>query len=181
MISELGRKKIEYLIDLGLRDLDNKPWARRAATDKDIDEVNTSFADFELTGTNVPTLPEDYAEFLKINDGYEENGMRFFGTKNLVFDSRYALSSLYERNAYYHENLIGLSNSLVIGEFDDDIYLYSAEDGKYYSADCDTLVAIDEYDSFENLFIWEAGQLLFSTRDGEEEKFDSLFSEGREE
>lgn len=178
MISEIGRKKIEFILKYGHTDSDGKPYKIISALPSQIEEVNTSLADFSIGAVNVPPIPEDYAEFLMMLDGFEYNGMRFFGTGQVCFDKNYRTKDLYSVNEYFHDMKRGLQDCLVIGEFDDDLFIYSGIDEKYYMVDRDILVKSEEYDSFEQLFITEAGFNLFDTTEPEvEAEFYRIFSE----
>jgi hypothetical protein len=143
-------KRMMYLLKATLFD----EYGQHGATQREIDGASTDLtAELALGNISVPPIPADYAEFLRLSNGYEWNGARFFGTAPLALGRGYSVPSLLERNAYYHDMKSGLQDCLVLGEFDDTLFYYSGVTGKYVAADELTLIPeYDPFDSFEELF-----------------------------
>lgn len=119
------------------------------------------------------SLPEDYAEFLKIANGYAWNGFEFFGTYQVtVKQSGYTLSDIVGVNQNYRERKFGLKNKIVLGEFDDDLYAYDFESSKYLVMDQVTLTPFDEYDSFDELFAGTVGAYAFYDDEDSDDEFE---------
>ncbi len=108
----------------------------------------------DLHDISVPALPAEYIEFLKIANGVAWNGFEFFGTYQVtVKKSGYTLTDIVSFNDKQHQNKMGLKQMLLLGRFDDDIYVYNTEIAKYQALDSLTLTEIDTYDTFEDLFV----------------------------
>ena len=132
------------------------------ATDAEIEAAGTQLiARLSNNDLCVPPIPKDYAAFLKLTDGYAWNGVTFFSTKPMPMDARYTNPSLYDKNEYYLRMKSGLNGCLVIGSFDDDIFVYSSMTGKYHCLDELTLIPSDDdyFDSFSELFVCVVGEL----------------------
>lgn len=108
------------------------------STDDEIVEINE-----KLRSENLPTLPDDLAEFYKIAGGLEFNGMQIHGTNNHEI-----LTYNIDKHDYYE----GYEDYLFIGSIDDDIYLYNSTTKKYEVRDINGMEIWDEYDSFHDFF-----------------------------
>ncbi len=108
----------------------------------------------DLTSIRVPFLPADYVEFLQIANGVSWNGFEFYGTYQ-VTEKRtgYCLRDIVNVNNEWHKRKLGLDSRIVLGTFDDDLYLYDPESKRYQTVDNLTLTPIDFFDSFEELFV----------------------------
>lgn len=134
--------------------------------------------DLNKNGFKVPGIPEEYAEFLKMTNGYEWNGFRLFGSKPFKFNDGYSLCSIYERNLYYRENRhIMIDNYLVLGDFDEDLFIYSGDGEKYMVVDDLTFIPIDSYDSFEDLLLDNLQTLYLDTIEDDTDLFDEYMRE----
>ncbi len=142
------------------------------ATDAEIEAAGTKMiARLGIEGIDVPPIPKDYADFLKLTDGYAWNGVCFFSTKPTRMDERCTNPSLFDKNDYYLRMKSGLNGCLVVGSFDDDIYVYSSASEKYFVLDELTLIPTEDdgYDDFAELFSCEVGDLYESCcGDGDE-------------
>ena len=108
----------------------------------------------DLHDIGAPALPSEYIEFLKVANGMAWNGFEFFGTYQVtVKKSGYKLIDIVAFNHKQRGYKAGMDQLLVLGRFDDDIYVYNAEISKYQALDSLTLIDIDTYDTFEELFI----------------------------
>ena len=121
----------------------------------------------DLISIGMPALPADYIEFLETANGFAWNGFEFFGTYQVTVKKQgYVLRDIVSVNEEWHELKMGLEGKLVLGQFDDDIYIYDPEAGKYQELDNITLTEIDTYDSFDELFVGTVG--LYTDFDDEE-------------
>lgn len=114
------------------------------ASDEAIAKCNEQLKHYHLTN-----IPQEYAQFLKISDGMEFNGMQMFGT----LGNDIVLQNEQMRNYYSHYK--GSENLLIIGRIDDDIYTYNASTHHYEARDINGFEIWDEYDSFEAFFFQE--------------------------
>ncbi|MCR4793250.1 MAG: SMI1/KNR4 family protein [Lachnospiraceae bacterium] len=100
------------------------------------------------------SLPEGYVRFLKIANGYAWNGFEFFGTYRVTEKkSGYTIPDIVTMNQDMHERKLGLTNMIVLGRFDDDLYVYNYAESKYQALDNLTLFLIDSFKEFDDLFI----------------------------
>ena len=141
----------------------------KPATDFEADRCDNDLKEvFSLS------LPEDYKEFLKkIANGYAWNGFEFFGTyKVTVNKSGYVLQDILHMNDVYRNRKLGLSSlpMLLIGRFDDDIYIYNFAKKKYQSLDSLTLFEIDDYDSIEDLIMGTVAEYAYDGEDYDEDE-----------
>lgn len=143
----------------------------KPATDEEIARCNGDLADILRSGGDyidsirpgaktsgasgtVLSIPESYAEFLKISNGYAWNGFEFFGIyQTTVKASGYTLPDLITMNEKYHNDKMGLDDMIVLGRFDDDIYVYNFKESEYQALDSLTLSYIDSFEGFDDLFI----------------------------
>lgn len=114
----------------------NKP-----ATENEIKSCNT-----KLSENNIPPLPKDIADFLKICNGMEFNGMQIFGTN----DNEIINSTIQNRN--YRADYEDIEYLIFFGRIDDDLYTYNLRTKKYESRDICCLDIWDEYDTFDDFF-----------------------------
>ncbi|MCR5766912.1 MAG: SMI1/KNR4 family protein [Lachnospiraceae bacterium] len=163
-----------YILKVTLYD----KYGQHSATDEDIEKADNAIQqDMKRNGFKVPPIPADYAEFLKNTDGYEWNGMRFFGSKPFKMSEKYTLPSLLERNVYYHQFIEKERNLLVIGQFDDDRYVYDGDTKKYYIVDEMGFSEIDDFDSFEELLNCTLGDEYYCCIEDDEELLQEYLDE----
>ena len=104
-------------------------------------------------GLEIPLAPTDYLEFLEIANGVSWNGFEFFGTYQVTEKkSGYTLPDIVTMNDKIYERKLGIAGRLLLGRFDDDIYVYNDEDASFQVLDSLTLTEIESYESFELLF-----------------------------
>ena len=106
-------------------------------------------------------IPDDYAGFLRLANGYAYNGYFFYGTKELLErEGGFCLPDILEVNegaGMYEEIPDGF---IVVGRhvFDDvfdDVYAYDTGSRKYYVFERGSDDYGDPFDSFESLFTSE--------------------------
>lgn len=138
---------------------------QHGASDAEIAAAEEQMAEkLSAGGFIVAQIPEDYAAFLKLTDGYAWNGVRFFGTKPIRLDRDYTNPSLLERNTYYIEERPDRplqDGCLVIGEVDDELLLYSEFTGRYDSLNASTMTPMRHFAEFEELFFYAVDALYY--------------------
>ncbi len=109
----------------------------------------------DLKAEGIIAMPEDLIVFLKeIANGVSWNGFEFFGTYQATEkNTGYVLENIIRMNSKYRERKIGMAELLLVGRFDDDIYVYEPATGLYKTLDSLTLTEIDSYESFDDLFV----------------------------
>jgi len=113
-----------------------------------------------LTRNGFPPIPQGYAEFLKICNGYAFNSAELYGTGSVTKEgSSFTLldiaSLTFERNKYYEE-YSGLSGKTLLwfgSDIDGDYFTYDDKTCKYQRRSHECLSDVwEEYDTFEELF-----------------------------
>ena len=137
----------------------------------------------DLKSIGVAPLPAEYIEFLReVANGLAWNGFEFFGTyKVTVKKSGFVLKDIVYFNQYYHESKYGLKDMIVLGRFDDDMYVYNTVDKVYQSLDRLTLMEIETYETFEDLLLLTVGEYAYYDDDDDYEEDDDDFEEDDEE
>ncbi|MBE6910579.1 MAG: AAA family ATPase [Ruminococcaceae bacterium] len=150
------------------------------ATDAEIEAAGMQMiARLGVDGIDVPQIPKDYAAFLRLTDGYAWNGVCFFSTKPTPMGNRYTNPSLFDKNDYYLRMKSGLNGCLVVGSFDDEIYVYSSKTGMYHALDELTLIPMEDdgCEDFAELFLCAVGELYescFVDEDDEEDEEETV-------
>ncbi len=137
---------IPGLADILKDALDAGAFIAKSCMQEDITACNE-----KLISLGHPPLPEDYAAFLRIVGGFAWNGHEFFGPKQARdAESSYTLQDI----ARYNEGLSFAFDEgiLAIGTFDDDVYVYDANQHVYQALDRTTWFEIETYASFADLF-----------------------------
>ena len=112
----------------------------------------------DLHSIGVPELPADVIEFLEIANGVAWNGFEFYGTYQVTVNKTgYTLRDIVSINQDWHERKMGLTDQLVLGTFDDDLYVYHSRMNCYRILDQMTLTQIDSCRDFAELFIGQVG------------------------
>jgi hypothetical protein len=162
-------KRMQYLLKATLFE----DCGQHGATEGEIEAESASITeDFGADGLETPPIPEDYAEFLKLTNGYAWNGVCFFGATEQPMGAHYTNPALYDRNDRYLHSKLGLKGCLVVGSFDDDIFVYSAARGLYFALDSLTLIPEDDdgFESFEDLFYFAVDDLYYECSDPKEQE-----------
>ena len=116
------------------------------------DDTKIEKCNRDLLDNGLHPLPEGYVRFLKISDGYAWNGFEFFGTENCTEKSTgYTLSDIVGFNEYIRERKGYSDDLLVLGRFDEDIYIYDYLEKRYKAIDRLTSIEADDFESFEDL------------------------------
>lgn len=97
-------------------------------------EAQIKICNIKLKQNNLPELPVEYTEVLKICNGFSNEDAAVFGVeiKNNNWFKDIAVFNI----AYFHGNS---ANWLILGQDDFFYFIYDAEQKKYYIADRDTL------------------------------------------
>jgi hypothetical protein len=159
---------------------DDGAWICRPAADDDIKRCNRDLDACALNPlpvssaegakrTKVP-LPEDYAAFLKICNGFSWNGIQFWGTDMVTEEGNVGLkesaagfklmdiaSMSDEYDTRYYDN--HETEMLYLGRSDDDIYVYNFGEKRYEirSMEEGCGEANEDFPTFAELFMFTAG------------------------
>ncbi|MDR0982477.1 MAG: YrhA family protein [Culturomica sp.] len=124
------------------------------ATQKDILVASTA-----LRTMHLPVFPQDYAEFLKLSNGFAFNGVEIYGTEQFKKDdSNYILPDLITVNNDLNSRYELLLDKYLfwLGRVDEDLYVYNPETSKYEVRSLEDIESSwDEYDTFEEFFMEE--------------------------
>ena len=144
---------------------------------KPADDAKIEKCDRDLRGKGLFHLPGGYVQFLKLANGYAWNGFEFFGTERCKDDSSdYVLGDIVESNEYIRKR-VGLSDEhLVLGRFDEDIYVYDYGGFSYKAIDRLTSMDAEEFDSFEDLLTSTVG--LYAGDDDDDDYEEEYNDEG---
>jgi len=122
----------------------------RPATDEDIKLCNKDFKDSGLT----VSLPDEYAAFLQRLNGFAWNGIEFFSTDQVTDpNTKYMLNDIVSANEDFTEQNEGLAHCVQLGRADEDLFVYNTENGKYEVLDMTGRDVMDEYETFEGMFV----------------------------
>ena len=124
----------------------------------------------DLASISAPALPSEYVQFLKIANGMSWNGFEFFGTYQVtVKKTGYMLQDIVSMNEKMRQRKFGFGNLLLLGRFDDDIYVYDPKTKQYQALDSLTLIEVESYDTFEDLIVGTVGVYADDVSDDEDE------------
>ncbi len=124
--------------------------------------------EIEMLGKDI-TLPDEYIEFLKFADGFSWNGFEFFGVYNVTVNSSgYTLKSVVVMNDTYRQRKFAFKGKTLLGRFDDDIYVWDEKDGLYKALDSLTMIEIESYRHFDDMFYDVVSEYAFDEDDMEE-------------
>jgi len=127
------------------------------ASDDDIDECQQDLVDLSLE-----PLPQGYIDFLKKCNGLAWNGIEFYSTDQIVEadnPSSFRLMDLVSMNDEFND-LYELDDKVLLGRADEDYYTYDIETQKYETLELETHDAWEEFDTFEELFLFTVGGRL---------------------
>jgi len=129
----------------------------RPASDDDIDQCQHDLVDLSLE-----PLPQGYVDFLKKCNGFAWNGIEFYSTDQIVEadnPSSFRLMDLVSMNDEFND-LYELDDKVLLGRADEDYYTYDIETQKYEALELETREAWEEFDTFEELFLFTVGARL---------------------
>ena len=95
-------------------------------------------------------IPEDYADFLRLTNGYFWNGVSFYSTEPVPMGPGYENWALPECNAKYLRERPELNGCIVVGECHDDICVYSSKTGFYHALDGFTILSLEDGSTMED-------------------------------
>ena len=123
------------------------------AGDMEIERCNEDLLDIDLRG-----LPEEHALFFRTASGFAWNGFQFFGTWEVrEKSSGYVLADIVGYNERIRERRDISDALLIVGTFDEDVYVYDYDRKRYYALDRLTWMHVDDYDSFQDLLLSTVG------------------------
>ena len=132
-----------------------------------VNDAELKKCDIDLSDIGLLPLPAGYVQFLKLANGYAWNGFEFFGTYTCTEKATgYTLSDIVGFNEQIREKKGYSDDILVLGRFDEDIYIYNYTEESYKAIDRLTSIEADEFDSFEDLILSTVG-LYVDSDDGD--------------
>lgn len=93
-------------------------------------------------------LPNEYLDFIKSLNGFELNGLNFYGTKEQ--ENIYVLS-IDKQNDFWTNEIPALKGYLLLGDGDMDFYCYSASEKKYFVFSKGSMEKCAEFENFSSL------------------------------
>jgi hypothetical protein len=123
--------------------------------DAEIEKCNSS-----LEECGYPRMPEDYAKFLKVANGFAWNGFEFYGTvqsKEKQAEGGFKLRDIVTFNDEYCFD----EEILILGKFDEDYYVYDSQSGRYFTVDRLTLMESNDYKDIEDMILGDVGAYAF--------------------
>jgi hypothetical protein len=133
----------------------------RSATEAEITQCNT-----DLTDIGLESLPEDYAAFLKVCNGFAWNGIELYGTYQVsdpASSAGYTLMDIVtmsdDGDERYYDRIE--TACLYFGRADEDVYTWNSVTKKYEVRDisCISDVMV-EYGTIVDFFVQEVGGRL---------------------
>jgi len=119
----------------------------RPATEEELEHCNDDLAEIALE-----LIPDGYAEFLKMNNGFAWNGIEFYSTLQVTDpEENYTLMDLLIMNNDFSD-AYELDEYFLMGRADDDYYTYNTETKKYEILEMSSRDVMEEFDTFEELF-----------------------------
>jgi len=129
----------------------------RPASEEDISQCQKYLVDLGLE-----PLPQGYIDFLKKNNGLAWNGIEFYSTDQVTeMDNPdgYKLMDLVSMNDEFNDRY-ELDEKVLLGRADEDYYTYNIETKKYEALELESREIWEEFDTFENLFLFTVGGRL---------------------
>lgn len=125
------------------------PMIVRPATGEDIRLCNK-----DLLKMKFPLLPEGYAAFLGMLNGFAWNGVEFFSTDQVTdTESAFTLPDIVTANEDFTECNQGLEHCLCLGRADEDLYVYNTTSGRYEALDMTGRDVMEDFETFEAMFV----------------------------
>lgn len=97
-------------------------------------EAQIKICNLKLKQNNLPELPSEYADMLKICNGFSNEDAHIFGVE--VQNNNWYKDIAAFNIAYFHGQS---ANWLILGEDEVSLFIYDTEQQNYYIADRDTL------------------------------------------
>ena len=108
----------------------------------------------DMSETDMPPIPQEYADFLGKLNGFAWNGIEFFSTDQVTDpNTEYMLNDIVSANEDFTEQNEGLEHCVLLGRADDDLYVYNTQNGRYEVLDMTGRDVMDEYKTFEEMFV----------------------------
>ena len=126
----------------------------RPAKNKDIKLCNKDFAESGIA----LTIPGEYEAFLKKLNGFAWNGIELYSTDQVTdSETNYTLNDIVSANEHFRRVNDGLEHCFYFGRADEDLYVYNTQNKKWEILDMTGRDVMEEYDSFEELFVAVVG------------------------
>jgi len=152
---------IDELVDI--LEEDDGAMIPRPATNADISGCNESLIELGLE-----PLPEGFIHFLKKNNGLAWNGIVFYSTDIVSYadnPSGFKIMDLVSMNDEFNDRY-ELDEKVLLGIADEDYYTYNIETMKYEILERESREAMEEFESFEDLFFFTVGGRLGLHQEG---------------
>lgn len=107
----------------------------------------------ELVAGGFAAIPPGYDALLRLSDGLVWNGMCLYGTAALVRDyGGQEFPNIIEANSRLKRRRPDLGNRLVLGDMDDDLFVFDPADGHYRVLDRMGMDEMEDYADFDGMF-----------------------------
>jgi hypothetical protein len=93
-------------------------------------------------------LDREYKDFLKKLNGFELNGLNFYGTKEQP--EIYVLDAL-KQNIFWTIEIPALKEYFIIADGDMDFYCYHTVEKKYYALSKAGLIRVEMFENFDSM------------------------------
>jgi hypothetical protein len=147
---------IDYLSD------DTDAWIPRPATKKDISDCQKDLEELALE-----LLPEGFVNFLMGQNGFAWNGVEFYSTDQVRAaddPDGYCLMDIVTMNDEFNDRF-ELDEKVLLGRSDEDYFTYNIETLKYEVLEAGSWEAMEEYETFDELFCEVVGGRIGAVSD----------------
>ena len=124
----------------------------RPASEKDLKLCQKDMKEMEF-----PPIPQQYADFLSLLNGFAWNGIIFFSTDQVTDpETDFMLNDIVSANEQfveYNNDFLNVENYVLLGRADEDLYVYNMENGRYEVLDLTGRDVMEDFETFEAMFI----------------------------
>lgn len=125
--AEIGKTKGEIMFNIDAI-------KEQAGCNKPATEAQIRICNLKLKQNNLPELPSEYTQLLKVCNGFSNEDAHIFGAD--VKDNNWYKDVASFNISYFHGKG---AKWLILGESDFSLFIYDSEAKKYYISDRDTL------------------------------------------
>ncbi|MCL2765356.1 MAG: YrhA family protein [Treponema sp.] len=123
----------------------------RPASEKDLKLCQKDMKELDF-----PPIPQQYAGFLKLLNGFAWNGIEFFSTDQVTdLETGFMLNDIVSANEYfveYNNDFLNVKNYVQLGRADEDLYVYNIGNGRYEVLDMTGRDVMEDFETFEEMF-----------------------------
>ena len=124
----------------------------RPATAKDM-----KLCQKDMKEMGFPPIPQQYADFLNLLNGFAWNGIEFFSTDQVTDpETNYMLNDIVSANEQFAEvnaDFLTVANYVQLGRADEELFVYNMVNGRYEVLDMDGRDVMEEFETFEEMFV----------------------------